>query len=186
MSSTRICLIATAIVVLSACTRDAEEPPPVAVSAPDSAPVAERVAAPVTPPVAHIAIPISPTVKARVTPTPTPQAKSKLPTPAPDHTLALDWMALEKQLRSTKAIGIFSKIALKNQVDDFLKQFSDHYKGNTSPTIAELHRSYDLLMMKVLSLIQDHDQKLTAAIVSSREAIWALLADPKKFAELEV
>jgi hypothetical protein len=40
-------------------------------------------------------------------------------------------------------------------------------------------------MMKVLSLLQDEHQKLASAIVSSREAIWDLLADPKKFATLQ-
>ena len=38
--------------------------------------------------------------------------------------------------------------------------------------------------MKVLSLLQDEDQKLALAIVSSREVIWDLLADPKRFATL--
>jgi len=49
----------------------------------------------------------------------------------------------------------------------------------------DLRRSYDLLLMKVLSLLQDEDQKLARAIVASREAIWDLLADPKKFATLQ-
>ena len=51
--------------------------------------------------------------------------------------------------------------------------------------MTQLRRSYDLLLMKVLSLLQDADQKLASAIVASREAIWGLLADPKKFATLE-
>ena len=51
--------------------------------------------------------------------------------------------------------------------------------------LMDLRRSYDLLMMKVLSLLQDEDQKLASAIVSSREAIWALLADPKTVATLQ-
>jgi hypothetical protein len=51
--------------------------------------------------------------------------------------------------------------------------------------MAQLRRSYDLLLMKVLSLLQDADQTLAAAITSSREAIWGLLADPKKFATLD-
>ena len=50
----------------------------------------------------------------------------------------------------------------------------------------DLRRSYNLLMMKVLSLLQDDDQKLASAIVSSREAIWGLLADPKTFATLQI
>jgi len=53
------------------------------------------------------------------------------------------------------------------------------------PTLTELRRSYDLLMMKVLSLLQDHDQQLASDILSSRERIWGLLADPKSFAALD-
>ena len=98
---------------------------------------------------------------------------------------ALDLAALREQLKETKAIGVFTKITLKNQVDDLLQQFRDYYQGKAKVTMAQLRRSYDLLLMKVLSLLQDADQKLAAAIVSSREAIWVLLADPKKFATLE-
>jgi hypothetical protein len=39
--------------------------------------------------------------------------------------------------------------------------------------------------MKVLSLLQDKEPTLASAIVSSREAIWELLADPRKFATLK-
>jgi hypothetical protein len=110
-----------------------------------------------------------------------PVAASGAVTAAP--TLDLD--ALKAQLRATKAIGVFTKISLKNKVDDLMNQFRDHYRGNTKPTMAELRQSYDLLMMKVLSLLQDGDQKLASAVVASREAIWALLADEKKFAALQ-
>ena len=51
--------------------------------------------------------------------------------------------------------------------------------------MTDLRRSYNLLMMKVLSLLQDADQTLASAIVSSRETIWGLLADPKTFAALQ-
>ena len=97
----------------------------------------------------------------------------------------LDLEALKARLRATKAIGVFTKLSLKNKVDDLMKQFTDHYHGK-KPPIAELRQSYDLLMMKVLSLLQDGDQPLATAVVSSREAIWALLADEKKFAALQI
>jgi hypothetical protein len=109
------------------------------------------------------------------------------PVPAPARTqplLALDLDGMKARLRATKGIGLFTKIALKNQVDDLMDRFRDHYSGKAKVTMAELRRSYDMLMMKVLSLLQDADQMLASAIVSSREAIWALLADPKKFAVL--
>ena len=93
---------------------------------------------------------------------------------------------LTKQLKETKAIGLFSKIALKNQIEDLLDEFRKYYQGNSEIDMAELRRSYNLLLMKVLSMLQDEDQKLSSAIVSSREAIWDLLADPKKFATLKI
>lgn len=98
---------------------------------------------------------------------------------------ALDLNALKEQLKETKAIGVLTKLSLKNQVDDLLQQFRDFYQGKAKVTMAQLRRSYDLLLMKVLSLVQDADEKLASAIVASREAIWGLLADPKKFAALE-
>ena len=120
--------------------------------------------------------------------TPAPQAASKVSPPVaktPTAAPVLDLTTLEEQLRETKAIGFFTKITLKNQVDDLLDQFREHYQGKAKLTMADLRRSYDLLIMKVLSLLQDEDQRLASAIVFSREAIWDLLADPKKFATLQ-
>lgn len=97
----------------------------------------------------------------------------------------LDLEALKKQLKDTKAIGLFTKLSLKNKVDDLMDDFRDYYAGKSDLTMAELRQSYNLLIMKVLSLIQEDDPKLADAIVSSREAIWGLLADPEKFATLE-
>jgi hypothetical protein len=96
----------------------------------------------------------------------------------------LDLKELEQRLRSTKAIGVFTKLTLKNQIDDLLDRFEDYYAGKSKQSIKDLRRSYDLLLMKVLSLLQDDDPPLASAILASRETIWALLADPKIFATL--
>ena len=76
-----------------------------------------------------------------------------------------------------------TKIALKNQVDDLLNQFRAFYAGKLKTTLAELRRPYDLLVLKVLSLLQDSDPSLAAAIAASREAIWVILSDRMKFAK---
>jgi len=118
----------------------------------------------------------------------TPQGASKAAPPVakrPAAAPALDLNTLEAQLRATKAIGVFTKITLKNQVNDLVDKFREYYQGTATLTMKDLRRSYDLLMIKVLSLLQDADEKLASAIVSSREAIWGLLADPKKFAAFE-
>ncbi len=106
--------------------------------------------------------------------------------PATPRVSALDLETLKEQLKGTKAIGVFTKLTLKNQVDDLLDRFRDHYAGKGKVTMTELRQSYDMLMMKVLSLLQDKDQKLATDIVASREAIWGLLADKEKFAALDV
>ena len=41
---------------------------------------------------------------------------------------------------------------------------------------------YDLLVLKVMSLLQDDEPALAREIDLSREALWALLADPKGLA----
>ena len=89
---------------------------------------------------------------------------------------------MKEEVKSTPAIGLFTKLTLKNQVDDLLDEFRDYHKGKSKRTKTDLRRMYDLLLMKVLSLLQDKDPRLASSIVSSREVIWGLLEDPKKFA----
>jgi len=150
--------------------------------APDAATPASQRAGKATPPVARTPAPNARAPKPAATPVAVPPVAGR---PAPAAPVTLDLTALKEQLKATKAIGVFTKISLKNQVDDLMDQFRAYYQGKARTTMPELRRSYDLLMMKVLSLLQDSDQKLASEIVSSREAIWALLSDQKKFATLQ-
>ena len=94
----------------------------------------------------------------------------------------LDLKSLEARLKATPGIGVFTKLALKNQVDDLLAQFRAHYSGQHTATLAELRQAYDRLLLKVLALLQDADPPLARAIASSRESIWDILSNPAKFA----
>jgi hypothetical protein len=130
-------------------------------------------------PVAAAAEPSKPTGAAPVaTATTSPVRQS--PPPAP----TLDLGSLEQRLKETRAIGVFSKLSLKNQVDDLLNQFRAYHKKQAQLSLAELRQRYDLLLLKVLSLLQDGDPPLAAAISTSREAIWGILTDPDKFAKI--
>ncbi|MDP8984476.1 MAG: hypothetical protein M3N97_05440 [Pseudomonadota bacterium] len=98
---------------------------------------------------------------------------------------ALDLSALEQRLKDTRAIGVFTKLSLKNQVDDLLARFRAFHQSSTkSPPPADLRHQYDSLMVKVLALLQNGDPQLASAISSSREAIWGILADPEKFSKI--
>lgn len=87
-------------------------------------------------------------------------------------------------MRDTSAIGVLTKLSLKNQVDDLLQQFRAFHGGQTPPTRGDLRQRYELLLMKVLGLLQNGDPSLAAAISASREAIWDVLIDPQKFAHI--
>jgi hypothetical protein len=73
---------------------------------------------------------------------------------------------------------------LKNQVDDLLAAFRAFHNQQAGKTLAQLRQQYDGLLLKVLSLLQDGDPPLAAAISSSREAIWGILTDPQKFSKI--
>ena len=77
-----------------------------------------------------------------------------------------------------------TKIALKNQVNDLLEQFRAFHRWRLSMTLAELRRPFEMLLQKVLALLQDGDPPLANEIVASREVIWGVLADPAKFATI--
>ncbi len=47
-----------------------------------------------------------------------------------------------------------------------------------------MREHFDVLLLKVLTLLQDSDPPLAAAISSSKEAIWGILADPEKFSKI--
>jgi hypothetical protein len=114
-----------------------------------------------------------------------PSAKAAPPPVAKAAAPPLDLKALENELKETKAIGVLTKLSLKNQVDDLLSQFRAFYQGKLKTTLAELRRPFDLLVLKLLSLLQDSDPTLAAAIIASREAIWGILSDRTKFASLD-
>lgn len=116
-----------------------------------------------------------------------PPARTKPPAPAKPATpqaAPLDLKSLEQRLRDTPAIGAFTKLALKNQVDDLLDQFRARYQGQPKPALADLRQPYERLLLKVLALLQDADPALARDIVASREAIWNILTDRNKFDSL--
>ena len=165
---------------------------PAAVAATDSAAPAATASAlsPRQTPVATASTSGQPNVKVK-TPVAdaTPQPKTTQPKTTQANTAVasagpLDLTALKQRLRDTNAIGVFTKLALKNQVDDLLDEFRGFYGGQLKITLPQLRQSYELLLQKVLALLQDSDPPLAKDITASREAIWGLLADPQKFATL--
>jgi hypothetical protein len=162
-------------------------PTPPAEAMPATAPVAE------SPPAAADAPP-APKAEAPSTKAPPDAPKSAAPAapapkkdakaaaaPAKPAAPQLDLVSLEQRLKDTEAIGFMTKLTLKNQVDDLLGRFEAHHEGTQKANLTELRQPFDLLIIKVLSLLQDRDAALAGAISTSREALWEVLSDPAKF-----
>jgi len=95
----------------------------------------------------------------------------------------LDFASLGTRLRETKTIGVLTKLAVKNEADGLLDQFRAYHTRQGAATLSELRHSYDTLVLKLISLLQDGDPPLVRDIVQSQTAIWEILADPRKFTE---
>jgi hypothetical protein len=98
----------------------------------------------------------------------------------------LDLTSLEQRLRDTHAIGVFTKLSLKNEVDDLLAHFKSFHQGQIPPTLTQLRQTFELLLIKVVSVLQDGDAPLASAVSGSREALWSVLSDPQKFSHLSL
>jgi hypothetical protein len=96
----------------------------------------------------------------------------------------LNLQALTLRLRNTSALGVFTKLSLKNEVDDLLNDLRAYHRHESSTPLPELRRRYDTLLRDVLMQVQSGDPPLAADIASSREAIWSILSDPKKFSTI--
>ena len=157
--------------------------PPQAGATPDAAVAVGSVNTPVIPPAPPSTGRVAKT-PAELPAEPTRKKQNTVPGPGKQALPPLDLASLEKRLRETDAIGAFTKIVLKNQVDDLLNQFRAYYQGRAKTSLTELRQPYDMLLLKVLSLLQDSDPVLARTILASREAIWGILADPAKFATI--
>ena len=104
--------------------------------------------------------------------------------PADAVTEQYDIDALVARLRATKAIGFFTKLALKNEIDDLMDRFRRFHTGEGSTPLEKLRDLYNLLFMKVITLLQDGDPPLGQEIAGAREILWVKLADPREFSRL--
>jgi hypothetical protein len=138
--------------------------------------------APPSPAPAERTPPKAPPAPEESSPPPKPPVAAAAPV-QPPASPALDLAGLEQRLRDTHAIGVFTKLTLRNQVNDLLEEFREFHDGKINVPLAELRQRYEQLLLKVITLLQDADGPLATAVSSSREAIWGVLVNPKTFAK---
>jgi len=78
------------------------------------------------------------------------------------------------RLKTTRAIGLFTKIALRSDVIALQRSIS-----NAKQPIQQLRQQFDGLVLKILALLDD-DPDLARDIYHARESIWQSLVHPKQ------
>lgn len=96
----------------------------------------------------------------------------------------LDLDALVDRISSSKALGLFTKLSLKRDIDGFLDEVKRYHEGDADESLEELHERYDVMVHKLTALVQDKDTELVQSIDESRDKLWAILSDEAKFARL--
>ena len=94
----------------------------------------------------------------------------------------MDLQGLEKRVRATRAISVFQKLELQNEVNELVARFRQAHTGQTAE-ISTLRPRYERLIASIQSRL-GRDPQLAGEISASREAIWGVLTDRTKFASI--
>jgi hypothetical protein len=96
----------------------------------------------------------------------------------------VDLDSLERRLTDTRAVGLFTKLSIKNDATRLHSELRKHHDGQQPPTLAELEERYELLLQQIIVLLLDKDPDLAHAIAAARNPLWRSLADPTSFHRL--
>jgi len=112
-------------------------------------------------------------------PRPVEQAKSEKIEVKSEQVAAIDMEVLTARLKKTKAIGLFTKLAIRNDVSDLMGEVK-HYrkKAMLADKIKEIRESFEGLLMKIVALLDD-DPELSRDLYVGRESIWKSLLEVK-------
>jgi len=95
----------------------------------------------------------------------------------------VDLQLLGDMLADTKAIGLFTKLSLKKDIDKVLLRLKKFHDGKSKFTLEQLEEQYDLLLMKIAIYLQDNDLALHKHLCNAWLVIWEDLRDFDRFHE---
>jgi len=86
---------------------------------------------------------------------------------------------LKERLRSTDAIGFFTKLAIRNDIVDLMDKIKKYRKSSLLKSkMKEIRSSFDGLLLKIIALLRD-DPKLSRDLYVGRKSIWESLLEVK-------
>jgi len=92
---------------------------------------------------------------------------------------SVDFNVLKERLKNTDAIGFFTKLAIRNDILDLMDKIKTYRKhAMLNAKRAEIRRSFDGLLLKIIALLKD-DPELSRDLYVGRESIWESLLEVK-------
>ena len=95
-----------------------------------------------------------------------------------------DLNALVSRISQSKALGLFTKLSLKHDIDGLLENVRKYHDGSGDGSLEQLRERYDVLVHKLMILLQEKDGELVQSIDDGRDKLWAILSDHEKFASI--
>lgn len=95
----------------------------------------------------------------------------------------VDLQVLADMLAKTRAVGMFTKLGLKKDIDKMLFRLNQFHNGNSKFTLEQLEEQYNLLLMKIAIHLQDNDLTLHRHLCNAWLVIWEDLRDFDRFHE---
>ena len=99
-----------------------------------------------------------------------------------DNEITFNVDMLVERMKETDAIGVITKLSLKNQVDDLLDQANDikENDGDVSEDKTELREDFEGLILKTVTLLnKGEDFILAEDIYQAREQLWKSIMENK-------
>ena len=91
---------------------------------------------------------------------------------------------LVEQIADSKSIGLFTKLALKQDSKDLLKKMSSYHSGIGDSSLEELHERYNVMVHKLIIVIRKKDKELAGSVADARDNLWDVLSDETKFSRM--
>ena len=95
-----------------------------------------------------------------------------------------DLNALVSRISQSMALGLFTKLSLKHDIDGLLENVRKYHDGSGDGSLEKLRERYDVLVHKLMILLQEKDGELVKSIDDGRDKLWAILSDHEKFASI--
>jgi hypothetical protein len=95
-----------------------------------------------------------------------------------------DLDTLVDRVSHSRSLGFLTKLSLKKDAERLLKDMHDHHAGISESSLEQLRERYDVMVHKLMILLQDKDNELTKSIDDARDKLWAILSDESKFASI--